>query len=596
MAIALAGAGHRLADVAGCWDGAVDRLSATWVKDDVQSSGTWALPLESYQRVFEQKVRRGSRPDRLSFYPTPSGVHVCVLWVRQSAPWEAHHGMDAATYQSTFTRLADAGFRLVDVSGYEENGQERYAAVWEQQPGGVPWAGRHGVRAEDLQAQSDGLAREGLLPDRLSGYTLGGQVFYAGVWSGPTAPAVSVRHGVGAVDYQRVFDDHAYQGYRPVLVRPTATPRGVGYTAIFHHDDLGWDVLTGVDALVESFRYGYDVPGLSLAISQHGRLVYARALGQADPAAGTPLSVRHRMRVASVSKPVTAAAVLLLVQRGQLRLTDQVLGAGGLLGTTYGTAPYDSAETMITVDHLLTHTAGFRNEPTDPMFDQGGLDQAALLGWVLDSRSPASTPGTVYSYSNVGYCLLGRVIEQVTGQSYEDFVRRSVLTPAGATSMQLAGDTAADRAPDEVAYVGQGGEDPYGMRVRRMDSHGGWIATPIDLLRFLRAVDGREGGLDLLDATNAALMSQLPAGVVDEKGNPTSYARGCAVATDYWDHNGALPGTMAVIRRLPDGVGHAATLNTRKGGDAEGPMLNAVHGLLDEVMTRLGPLPTYDLF
>lgn len=595
MAIALAGAGHRLVDVAGCWDGATDRLAATWVQDGVQSSGTWALPIEAYQRVFEQKTRRGSRPDRLSFYPTPTGVHVCVLWVRQGAPWEAHHGMDAAAYQATFTRLAGAGFRLLDVCGYEEHGQERYAAVWEQQPGAAPWAGRHGIRAEDFQSQFDALGREGLVPERLNGYTLGGQVFYAGVWSQPTAPAVSVRHGVGAADYQRVFDDHAYQGYRPASVRPTATPWGVEYAAIFHHDDIGWEALRDVDALVESFRYGYDVPGLSLAVSQHGRLVYARALGQADPAAGTPLSVRHRMRVASVSKPVTAAAILLLVQRGQLALTDQVLGAGGLLGTTYGTAPYDADETAITVDHLLTHTAGFRRPP-DPMFEQPSLDHAALLGWVIDNTVPASTPGTVYDYSNVGYCLLGRVVEQVTGQAYDDFVRRSVLTPAGATSMQLAGDTAADRAPDEVAYVGQGGEDPYGMRVRRMDAHGGWIATPIDLLRFLRAVDGREGGLDLLDATHATLMSTPPAGVVDMAGNPTSYARGCAVATDYWDHNGALPGTMAVIRRLPDGVGHAAAMNTRKGGAGEGPMLTAVQGLLDEVTTRLGPLPSYDLF
>ena len=380
------------------------------------------------------------------------------------------------------------------------------------------------------------------------------------------------------------------------MVRPAATPNGIRYTAIFHNEHFGWDTLAGVDALINSFRYGYDVPGLSLAISQQGRLVYARALGEADPTTSTPLSVRHRMRVASVSKPITAAAVLLLVQQGSLALADQVLGSGALLGTSYGTAPYGANETAFTVDHLLTHTAGFRNNPTDPMFDQASLDHAALLGWVLDNRSLAGTPGTTYSYSNVGYCFLGRVIEQVTGQKYDDYVRQAILTPAGATSMQLAGDTAADRAPDEVAYVGQGGEDPYGMKVRRMDAHGGWIATPIDLLRFLRAIDGREGGVDILDAAHAALMAQVPAGVVDMNGNPTNYARGVAVSGDSWDHNGALPGTMAVLRRLPDGVGHAGAMNTRKGGAGEGPMLNAFQGLLDEVTTRLGTLPEYDLF
>src|SRR5699024_5723952 len=134
------------------------------------------------------------------------------------------------------------------------------------------------------------------------------------------------------------------------------------------------------------------------------------------------------------------------------------------------------------------HLSGYTNTPNDPMFQEPARDHPSLIGWVLDNRAPASTPGTSYTYLNFGYCLLGRVIEHVTLQSYADHVTSAVLGPAGVTNMTIAGDTLADRAPDEVAYYAQGGDsDPYGMKVARMDAHGGWVANAPDLLRFLRA-------------------------------------------------------------------------------------------------------------
>ena len=87
-------------------------------------------------------------------------------------------------------------------------------------------------------------------------------------------------------------------------------------------------------------------------------------------------------------------------------------------------------------------------------------------------------PATHWAYSNFGYCVLGRVIEKITGQTYENFVQQSILAPCGITDMRIAGNSYRDRAPNEVAYLGQFNENPYNMNVRRMDSHGGWIATP----------------------------------------------------------------------------------------------------------------------
>ncbi|MFZ5677313.1 MAG: serine hydrolase [Pseudomonadota bacterium] len=85
-----------------------------------------------------------------------------------------------------------------------------------------------------------------------------------------------------------------------------------------------------------------------------------------------------------------------------------------------------------------------------------------------------------------GNCLLGRVIEQITGQPYEDFVRQAILKLAGADGMTIAGNLS-DRRPMEVAYHG---EHAYGMNVRPMDSHGGWIGSAADLIKFAHTVDG----------------------------------------------------------------------------------------------------------
>src|SRR5262249_38438127 len=173
-----------------------------------------------------------------------------------------------------------------------------------------------------------------------------------------------------------------------------------------------------------------------------------------------------------------------------LPLADTVFGANGILGTTYGSQPYGAHIAEITVDQLLHHTAGgWSNSSSDPMFLYPNMTAAQLISWTLDNRPLDNVPGAAYAYSNFGYCVLGRVIEKVTGQLYEDAAKTLVLTPIGVTDMTIAGNTLADRLPAEVKYYGQSGEDPYSFNIRRMDSHGGWLATARDLANFLVHVD-----------------------------------------------------------------------------------------------------------
>jgi CubicO group peptidase (beta-lactamase class C family) len=221
-----------------------------------------------------------------------------------------------------------------------------------------------------------------------------------------------------------------------------------------------------------AFMQRFGAPALSVSIARGGRVVCELPFGVVTEA-GEPLRAGNLFRIASVTKPITSVAVFSLMEKGRLSASDKIFGANGILGIEYGSSPYRRYVTDITVDHLLTHTCGgWTNDSSDPMFRFPQMNHAQLISWTLDNLPLVNPPGETFAYSNFGYCLLGRVIEKVSGRPYADYVRQEILAPCGITGMRIAGNTAKERAPDEVTYLGQD-ENPYNMNVARMDSHGG---------------------------------------------------------------------------------------------------------------------------
>ncbi|HLP91728.1 MAG TPA: serine hydrolase domain-containing protein [Nostocaceae cyanobacterium] len=235
----------------------------------------------------------------------------------------------------------------------------------------------------------------------------------------------------------------------------------------------------------------------------------------------------------------------------------------------------------------MTHLeGGWSNSSNDPMFSNLSLNQAELISWVLNNRPLDNTPGTVYAYSNFGYCVLGRVIEKITGQTYENYVKM-ILQQCGITNMQIAGDTLAQRKANEVTYYGQGGENPYGMKVTRMDSHGGWIAKPIDLVRMLVHVDGLKTKTDIL--TSSTLATMYKGSAIN-----SNYAKGWIInsSNNHW-HNGSLPGEQAIMVNTSDGFSWAALVNTRSQKQGFG---GALDQLMWNIRTKVSTWPSFDLF
>ncbi|NND78852.1 MAG: beta-lactamase family protein [Maribacter sp.] len=275
----------------------------------------------------------------------------------------------------------------------------------------------------------------------------------------------------------------------------------------------------------ESLMTIYDIPGAQIAITRFNKIIYLESFGKADLQNNIAVNKNSVFRIASISKPITLTAISKLVAEGKLQLDDFIFGEESLLGTTYGNLPYEEQEESITLYHLVEHLGGFSNDPYDIMFDDIALTHSDLITKVLDERSLKYSPGSQYEYSNFGYSLLGRIIEKVTGMSYEEYVKEKILAPMNISGMNISGNTKSEAYENEVTYYSNWG-DPYSMNVSRMDSHGGWIASTKDLALF---------------AMHSDLQASIPDFLGPDEG--LSYLQ-----SSNWNHNGALPGSLTVLQ------------------------------------------------
>jgi hypothetical protein len=201
------------------------RYAALWEK---AAGPVWqarhGLTAAQHQQVFDDLTRKGYRPVEVNGYGVGGeALYASVFEQRQGPPWTARHGVSAEQHQQEFDRLTREGYRLVDISGYTVGNQDLYASIWEQRPGPA-WIARHGLTAAGFQQEFDRLVGQGYRLIDVSGYNLGGEDRYAGIWEQGPGPAWMARHGMTADQYQQEFNTLGGQGYR--LVRISGWPSG----------------------------------------------------------------------------------------------------------------------------------------------------------------------------------------------------------------------------------------------------------------------------------------------------------------------------------------------------------------------------------
>jgi CubicO group peptidase (beta-lactamase class C family) len=330
----------------------------------------------------------------------------------------------------------------------------------------------------------------------------------------------------------------------PASTPRAATPVAAARTTISPADQA---LRARIDAIVQAYHARGELDGVVL-VARGDTVIYAGAVGLASRAWDVPSAVDTVFPIASITKQITAVLVLQLVEQGKLHLDETV--AEALPGYRKDTGA------KITLRHLLTHSSGLPNLDDAPGFyqsdDPANLDPKKLVAARL-SGDLVREPGVKFEYNNADYLLLGAILEQQTGLSFERLVHERVLAPLGMKhSGMLHHDVIVPRLAEGYEKRDAGVGNATFIRYENFGAAGGMYSTAEDLLAFDRALDAYR------------LLSKASLAALETPDPRLGY-----VALGAWVYQANLAG---VIRRprfveRQGAIGGYATLNLRAPDD-----------------------------
>ncbi|MDD2595594.1 MAG: serine hydrolase [Bacteroidales bacterium] len=314
-----------------------------------------------------------------------------------------------------------------------------------------------------------------------------------------------------------------------------------------------------IDKRVYKFMTDYSIPGVSISVMKDEKIIYSSGYGFSIEESRTKTSADHLYRLASVSKQFTTLCIMTLYERGLLNIDSNVFGEGGILDKQFPGVTGEKA--TVTVRNLLQHNSGWPTSP-DPMFSsiRDGKTLDDLINYVLGLEL-SHAPGSTYSYYNMGFGILGRVVEVVSGKEYEKFLKEDVLKPMGITDIHVGGGQD-ERRSNECVYYSQDGTNGYGNPMRVIAAAGGIIASTNQLMKVLAHIDGRSGVADILKPETLELMYNSPTS------NYARYSLGWRIGHNLYPgahyHSGNLAGTTAIwVGNTNSGMSAALLCNSR---------------------------------
>ncbi len=592
--------GFRLTYVDGYYVNGKVYFAALWQKGN--TSGLVArhgLSGTDYQKEVTKYHKKGYRLVHVDGYYDGKRARYAAIWQKGSTSGLiARHGLTGSQYQKEATKNYKAGYKLEHISGYGIKGKAYYAAIW-RKANNKNQITRHGLSSSKYQAEVSKYWKKGYRVTQVDSYDVSGKTYYACILE-KVGGRYSARHGMSNKNYQLQVDNHYYQGFKPISVSGHDAGKSGGYAAAFRSVG-GWKSsdVSQLDSKIKKVMKDFKIPGVSIAIVRNGKLVYAKGYGYGEKSKKEIAAATSLFRLASVSKPVTGVAIMKLVEQGKLKLSDKVFGPGRILGTTYGSKPYGSREKAVTVKQLLEHTAGGHawdhNSNPNTTIDKWSAamqlgkkeSYAQLFKRILDGRNPSHTPGSLYEYSNFGYCVLGRVIAKKSGMSYEKYVKQKVLKPCGITQMRIGGESLDKRYYKEVRYYNPEG-NPYVLKMRKMDAHGGWIASSVDLMRLMVRVDGQSSKKDIIKKSTFNTM-------IKGSSANSGYAKGWGVNSSgsLMTHGGGMSGTSTRIKKMNNNISYAILSNSTGNGSGQG---GALAKAIEDGIKGIKSWPSIDLF
>jgi CubicO group peptidase (beta-lactamase class C family) len=544
-----------------------------------------------------------------------------AIWEKRPSPvLYSRYGMTGAEYLAWSIDRTKAGMHLTQISGYTINGQARFAAIFE---GGasLTLVTQHAMTSDDLNSKIATYQKQGYRLKQLSGYQDGGQDRFAAIWDKPAGGALWVRWGVNAADFQRVGDVERLRGWSPLSIQGYSAGSAPRFTMLFETPFRNGDL----DLIVKAVNDGLAarmVAGASVAIAKDGKLVYAAGFGKANLQTGELMDVRHRIRIGSVSKMITSAAIYKLVEDGKLSgVNRNVFGPGGILEKEVTLVPLCKDLEGASIQQFLQHLSGLPGTVPDPVncSASGAAGNATLTARiqqelanfanarpVFPTNRLLGKPGDFNAYSNMSHIIAGAVIEKLSGRSYLDYVRSRVLVPAGlpasgplAPALFTTGNY--NPASGEAGHYDTGGayasyaatscsNEPPGVGA------GGWAMSAVDLLRWFTSIDAKPGRVpELLSAADQKTFTT--AGVPKNPASGAPYASGIVV-NGTWGfcgtsvsvtqgHNGGVAGASSNLWLFGNGYAIAVIVNQDTATSAPCPANDTIINNLLGVVTKI---------
>lgn len=367
-----------------------------------------------------------------------------------------------------------------------------------------------------------------------------------------------------------------------------------------------------IDLIFNDFLAGMQIKGASVAISKNGKLLYAKGFGYADEEESIKSEPKSLFRIASVSKLVTAVAIMKLYEEGRLNLEDKIFGEKGILNDSVFLNYQDKRLEDITVRQLLGHKGGWNGRKSDPIFNslyiarKMRIEPPATLNNIITyqmKENLAFTPGTTYSYSNFGYTVLGKIIEKITGIDYEGYIQFAILHPLGIYDMHIGNSFYNDKMLNEVKYYELGkatdcysydgsGElvpIPYGgNNIQLLGAAGGWIASAPELLKLIVSIDGFDSKPDILSERTIEMMTQTE----KHRGNILGWRGTDGYGT--WWRTGTLSGTSALVMRHRNDISWVVLFNTTTKDKSK--IHNEISRTMFKALKSVKDWPEIDLF
>lgn len=367
-----------------------------------------------------------------------------------------------------------------------------------------------------------------------------------------------------------------------------------------------------IDSLVSKLIKRNSVVGASVAVTHKGKLVYTKGFGYANIEDSIQSSPDNLYRIASVSKLITAITIMKLVEDEKISLSDKVFGKEGILYDSIYADFSDKRIAKITVKNLLEHTAGWNHKKGDPVFNtlyiarKLDVDAPAriedVISYTLQNKLDWN-PGARYCYSNFGYVVLGKIIENVTGMGYEDYVQFAMLHPLGIYDMHIGHSFKSDKFENEVNYYDKsnsylvwsfdGSKELVpimygGNHMEVLGAAGGWVASAPELAKLLSAIDGFSTRPDLLSKKSIKAMTEI-------KHNDRNLIgwRGTNKHGTWW-RTGTFTGSSALLMRNANEVNWVILLNTST--KKQSKIHSDISGTMFSAMGAVKKWPDYDLF